>query len=338
MEFFQITWYILWSVLWMVYFALDGFDLGSAIAMPFVAKNENEKKAIVTSFGPFWDGNEVWLITAGGATFAAFPVAYANMFSWFYIPLFLVLLSLISRGVSVELRNKVENKKLFDFIIFTSSFIATFLFGVFFGNLWTGVEVSEAGYTEGLFGLLTPGGILSGVMFVFFFLMHGLLWLLNKIEGELKLKIYKLSKNIWYLTIIFLGIFIVFLPLSKNPNYTLSSTSGKLSVLFYAFSALIFMSIKKFLNKGKEYSAFLSSFTSIIFFVAAGFSGNYPNLIPAKNPSFNTTIFNSSSSLYTLKLMTIVAVIFVPVVIAYQIWVYKVLHAKITPEKNQENY
>ncbi|NLI10751.1 MAG: cytochrome d ubiquinol oxidase subunit II [Elusimicrobia bacterium] len=333
MEFFQVLWYVLWSVLWIAYFATDGFDLGAGMAMNFISSNDSQKRAVINAVGPFWDGNEVWLITAGGATFAAFPSAYAYMFSWLYIPLFLLLISLIIRGVSFELRGKTEIKKIWDIFIFAGSFFASFLLGAAFGNLWAGIPVGPQGYLGGLLGLLNFSGILTGISLTVFFCFHGLLWLLHKIEGNFKEIIYSKAKLFWYITVFCLALFLIFLPLSKNPNFQKNSFSGWLCVLFYALSAISLISVKKALDRGFVFLSFLLSFIFIIFWAAGGFAGQYPNLIPSNlDPVFNTTAFNSSSSLYTLKIMSAVALIFVPIVIAYQIWVYKLLNHKINPE------
>ncbi|MEF3280360.1 MAG: cytochrome d ubiquinol oxidase subunit II [Elusimicrobiota bacterium] len=330
MELLQILWYMLWSLLWCIYFSLDGFDFGSAIAMPFIAKNEDERKLVLTTFGPFWDGNEVWLITAGGVAFAAFPIAYASMFSWFYVPIFIVLLSLIVRGFSVELRGKVKNRKLFDLLIFTSSLMAIFLFGVLWGNLWSAVDIRDEGYSNGMSGLLNLTGILTGVFFTVVFLIYGLIWLLNKIEGVLKYEVYTFFKKVWYIGLVLYLLFLIFNPLFKNPNYKLELINGKIATIFYIFSMILFFISKLFIDRQRYLKGFFSYFVFILFIVGGQFAGNFPNLIAAKNPQFNITAFNSSSSFYTLKLMLIVVLIFIPLVIFYQIWVYRVFRDKIT--------
>lgn len=336
MEYFQITWYILWAVLWIAYFATDGFDLGAGIMMNFISRGDSEKRAVINAVGPFWDGNEVWLITAGGATFAAFPSAYADMFSWLYIPLFMLLIGLILRGVSFELRGKTETGKMWDIFIFLGSLIPTVLFGAAFGNLWAGLPVGADGYTGGFSGLLNFRGLLTGVALTLFFCLHGLLWLLHKIEGNMRERIYRLAGVFWYLSLAALAVFLLFLPLRKNPNFVQSSFSGFLCVFFYAFSVVAIIAVKKFLDRGKAFASFTASFLFIVFWSAAGFSGQYPNLIPSSlGAQFNVSAFNSSSSLYTLKLMTAVALIFVPIVIAYQSWIYRLLNHKINPEKKE---
>lgn len=332
MEGFQVLWYCLWAVLWTVYFSLDGFDLGAGILMNLISLDDREKRAVINSIGPFWDGNEVWLITAGGATFAAFPSAYANMFSWLYVALFLLLMSLIIRGVSLELRGKTGNKKVWDVFIFVGSFLASFLLGTAFGNIWAGLPLSSQGYTAGLMGLLNFHGILTGVCLTVFFCMHGLLWLLYKIDGDFKERIAKLSRKFWYIAFLCLAFFLIFLPLSKNPNFNKNSFNGWLSIMFYALSIISFIAVRKALHKGSAFVSFVFSYSFIIFWSAGGFAGQYPNILPSLDPVFNVSAFNSSSSLYTLKIMSVVAAIFVPAVIIYQIWVYRLLNHKVNPQ------
>ncbi len=332
---FQIIWFVLWAVLWVVYFTLDGFDLGCGIVMNFISKNEDEKKAIISSIGPLWNGNEVWLITAGGASFAAFPQAYAFMFSWFYIPLFLVLIGLILRGISVELRNKSDYTRLWDILIFIGSFLPSFLFGVFFTNLWKGVSVDSNGYTDGLYGLINFYGIYGGLFFVSLFILHALIWLYYRIDGEMKLKVYKYSKLGWYVVVFMFAFFILFLPQRKNPSFDYKNINYYFTIIFYALSFISMLFLKKSLEKGVEKMAFISSVGSVFFFMAAGFSSQYPYLIPFSTGS-GISIFSSSSSPSTLKIMTLVVLIFMPLVIAYQLWVYKIFSTKIIPGKDRD--
>lgn len=331
----QIIWFGLWALLWMIYFALDGFDLGVGMLIKILGRNENEKRALISSIGPFWDGNEVWLITAGGVTFAAFPSAYADMFSWFYIPLFLVLISLIVRGISVEFRNKSQNHNLWDNLIFFSSFFASFLFGVFFGNIWAGVKTNDGVYNSGLFGLINFNGFLCGLVFCVFFLFHGLMWINIRVEGYFKLKVASLIRILWYISLISFGLFILFLPQSKNPN--LISTVKLISMFFYIFSFLfLYLSMRSF-KKGIDVLSFIFSIFFVLFFVGGGIFSQYPYIIPFAEGE-GISIFSSSASKYTLKLMTIVALIFIPIVVIYQMCIYKLLYSKIEPQKLNDVY
>lgn len=331
----QVLWFFLWALLWMIYFALDGFDLGVGMLIKILGKNEEERKTLVSSVGPFWDGNEVWLITAGGVTFAAFPLAYSNMFSWFYIPLFLVLVSLIVRGVAIEFRDKSKNSVLWDNLIFMSSFFASFLFGVFFVNLWAGVDNIEGGfYNGGLVGFLNFHGILGGLVFCVFFLFHGLMWLNMRVEGYFKLRVASYIKIFWYLSIISFSLFIIFLPQSKNPNFYLNKTT---LMVMYIFSFIfLYLSMKSF-KKGIDILSFIFSFIFVFLFVGGGIFSQYPYIIPFSDGG-GVSIFDSSASGYTLKLMAIVALIFIPIVIVYQFWVYKLLYSRIDPQRKDDLY
>ena len=199
---FQIIWFILWGVLWAVYFMLDGFDFGVGMLHSFIGKNEAEKRTAINTIGPVWDGNEVWLITAGGATFAAFPTTYALMFSYLYSALLIILFALILRGVALEFRGKGESqmwKRGWDLAIFLGSLIPALLFGVAFGNIFQGLPMDEKGYHGTLFTLLNPYGLLTGLFFVLLFLVHGSLWLSIKTDGDVKNRATQLTGKMWYL-------------------------------------------------------------------------------------------------------------------------------------------
>src|SRR5512133_3487177 len=185
----ETIWFVIWGVAWAVYFMLDGFDLGLGTLFPFLAKNETDKRVIVNAMGPFWDGNEVWLITAGGVTFAAFPRTYATMFSALYTPLMLLLFALILRGVSFEFRGKIHSAtwaKVWDTCLVVGSFVPALLLGVAFANIFAGIPIDREGIFQGnLFTLLNPYGLAGGVLFVLLFSVHGALWLATRSEGDL---------------------------------------------------------------------------------------------------------------------------------------------------------
>lgn len=182
----QTLWFILWGLLWAVYFMLDGFDFGAGILYRFIARNEADKSAVRRSIAPVWDGNEVWLITAGGATFAAFPSAYASMFSYLYSALLIILFALIFRGVAIEFRAKAASSawgRGWDLAFFLGSLVPALLFGVAFGNIFRGLPIDAEGYHGTLLSLLNPYGLWTGLLFVLLFLVHGALWLAFK-TGE----------------------------------------------------------------------------------------------------------------------------------------------------------
>jgi cytochrome d ubiquinol oxidase subunit II len=330
---FQIIWFILWGVLWAVYFMLDGFDFGAGILHSFVARDETEKKMIGSTIGPVWNGNEVWLLTAGGATFAAFPTTYAVMFSNLYSALLLVLFSLIVRGVAWEFREKSDGaswKKGWDVAIFLGSFLPALLFGVAFGNIFQGLPMDANGYHGGLLSLLNPYGLLTGVLFVLLFLLHGSLWLRVKTSGPLSERSGRLAQSLWYLLLIVAVAFLVYTNFATKlyANYVKTSALAVAPVL----AVLSLAAIKLFALKGRFLKAFWASCVTILMVTFTGVIGLFPNLIPSSiSPEHSLTIFNSSSSVYTLKIMTVVALVFVPIVIAYQIWTYRVFRQETTP-------
>lgn len=328
----QITWFVLWSVLWGVYFMLDGFVLGTGMLHPFLGGSDTDKRVIINTVGPVWDGNEVWLITAGGATFAAFPTTYALMFSYLYTALLLLLFALIVRGVSFEFRGKVESegwKRGWDTAIFGGSFLPALLFGVTFGNIFRGLPMDAAGYQGSFFSLLNPYALLTGLLFVLLFLMHGALYLSVKTRDELERKAVKTAQLIW---IPATGVAVCFLVATWYETRIFDNYLN-MPVLFIvpALAVAALLAIRLLLAADKVLAAFASSCVTILAVVATGVTGLFPNLIPSRlDPTASLTIFNSSSSPYTLKIMTVVAFIFVPIVIAYKIWVYRVFRARVT--------
>jgi cytochrome d ubiquinol oxidase subunit II len=336
MNIFQIIWFVLWGVLWAGYFALDGFDLGAGSLFYFLGKNEREKNAIYHAIGPFWDGNEVWLITAGGATFAAFPTAYAIMFSSLYTPLLLLLFSLIIRGVAVEYRNKHESpswQKFWDVAFFIGSVLPPILLGVAFANIFKGIPIDEKGILQtNLLGLLNFYGILGGALFLFCFSTHGALWIAFKTEGLLSERAANLAKKLWAISLILVVIFWVVSFVITNiwQNYM----KAPILIIFPLFAVLFYFLVPLFIHKKEYLKAWIMSALTIVFFTAWGMAGLFPNILPSSiNPAYSLTIMNSSSSPLTLKIMTIVAVIFVPIVLAYTFWAYKVFSYRITEEK-----
>jgi cytochrome d ubiquinol oxidase subunit II len=326
---YQKIWFVLWGVLWAVYFMLDGFDLGAGILAPFLGRGEARRAAIRASIGPVWDGNEVWLVTAGGATFAAFPTAYARLFSDLYPAMLLILFGLIFRGVSMEFRSKGESpawKRLWDAGFFWGSFIPALLFGIAFGNLFRGLPLDARGYHGGLLALLNPYGLLTGLLFVLLFIVHGLLWVSLK-AGGLEEEARRRAGSMWYVLLIVAAGFLIWSALGTRlkDNYLERPLWLAAPILGIVSLALV----KVWISKKRPLAAFVSSGATIALLVAAGFVGLYPDLIPSRlDPDYSLTIFNASSSAYTLKVMTIVALVFVPVVIAYQAWVYRVFRAK----------
>jgi cytochrome d ubiquinol oxidase subunit II len=336
----QTVWFAIWGVAWAVYFMLDGFDLGLGTLFPFLAKTEFEKRAIVNAMGPFWDGNEVWLITAGGVTFAAFPTAYAVMFSSLYTPLMLLLFALILRGVSFEFRNKVDSdawRKVWDTCLVVGSFLPALLLGVAFANIFMGIPLSEGHiYTGSLFKLLNPYGLVGGITFVLVFAVHGAIWLSARTQGELQAKAVSTAKLLWLFEALFAVIFLVmtfFLtPLWKNIIF------ARPYWLILPLIAVLGLFGQRFLLiKGLHWKAWFSSSAMILGVVLFGVAGMFPNLLlSSPDKAFSVTAAGSSSSPLTLKIMLGVVLFFIPLVIVYQTWVYFKFRDVITKEGIEE--
>ena len=340
---FQIIWFILWGTLWAVYFMVDGFDFGVGILHSFIGKTEGEKKTIIRTIGPVWDGNEVWLLTAGGATFAAFPGTYALMFSYLYSALLLILFALIVRGVGLEFREKIDSvgwKRGCDIAIFAGSFLPALLFGVAFGNIFQGIPMDATGYHGTLFKLLNSYGLLTGVLFLLLFIVHGALWLAVKTNGDLSRRASSVAGKSWYALLVVAVLFLIYTAFATNLYANYLENPGWFVVPVTAVLAL--MGIKLFALKGSYLGSFYSSCLTVLTVTFTGVIGLYPNLIPSSlDRNYSLTIFNSSSSPYTLKIMTVVALIFVPIVIGYQIWVYRIFRQKLTVDevlKEGESY
>lgn len=332
---FQIVWFILWGVLWAVYFMLDGFDFGVGILHPFLGRDDKDRRVIINSIAPLWDGNEVWLVTAGGATFAAFPTTYALMFSYLYTPLLLILFALIFRGVAFEFRGKGSGtawKNAWDAAIFLGSFLPALLFGVAFGNIFQGLLMDGAGYHGTLFSLLNPYGLLTGVFFVLLFVEHGSLWLALKTKGEVGERAGRLANKMWIALLVVAVSFLIYTWFATHlyANYF----KNLIWLLVPVLAVLSLLGIKIFAAGGNYLAAFYSSCLTIVMVTFTGVIGLYPNLIPSSiDPNYSLTIFNSSSSAYTLKIMTVVALLFVPIVIAYQIWIYRIFRHSISGDE-----
>jgi len=328
----QNIWFFLWGLLWAVYFMTDGFDLGIGSLLPFVGKNDQQKRIMINSMGPLWDGNEVWLIAAGGVTFAAFPAVYAVMFSSLYSALMLILFALILRGVSFEFRGKVDSSKwktMWDACTFLGSIAPALLFGVAFANIFQGIPFDNEGVYHGnLFTLLNPYGLLGGILFLLLFLEHGALWLSIKTEGELYHRSVKVASILWPILLTVSVIFLV----STGFVTHLYDNYIENPLLFIVIPVIVFamIGIRVFLKKQAPFKAWFSSALTIIGVTFFGIIGLFPNLFPSSlNQEYSLTAHNASSSPLTLKIMLAVVILFIPVVIGYQVWTYCLFKGKI---------
>ncbi len=332
-------WFLLWGVLWAVYFMLDGFDLGLGILLPGLGKSETDRRLIYRVMEPHWDGNEVWLIAAGGVTFAAFPTTYAAMFSGLYTPLMLILFALILRGVTFAFRDEVEDprwRRLWDGCLFVGSLLPALLLGVAFANIFQGIPLDKDGIYQGtLFTLLNPYGLAGGLLFVLLFCLHGALWLAVKVEGDLHRRAAATARGLWPWLVVLAVIFLIATRRLTHlwDNYL---TYPVLLVLPLAAVAALIL-IWFFMRQEAWWRAWFASAGTIVGVTLFGVVGLYPNLLPSSlDPAFNLTAFNSSSSQLTLKIMLAVALTFVPLVIAYQTWAHYLFKDKVTHEELEE--
>ncbi len=326
-------WFVLIAVLWVGYFILEGFDFGVGILLKVVAKNQGERRTILTTLGPVWDGNEVWLLVAGGATFAAFPEWYATLFSGFYLPLFLILTSLIIRGVAFEYRSKHGDgawRNRWDNAITISSFLPALLWGVAFANIVRGVPLKTDAhgsiqYAGGFFNLLNPYALVGGLTTLFLFVTHGAFFLALKTDGEIRKRSNLLAMKTGVITAVLAVVFLLWtmLDLTSKPIVVIGSL-----VIVLAWLAALASNLK-----GREGFAFLFSAIATAFVVITLFGGLYPHVMPNINGGAGLDIFNASSTHYTLKVMTIVAVVMTPLVLLYQGWSYWVFRKRINPSQ-----
>ena len=333
-EFLQTLWFILIAVLWIGFYFLEGFDFGVGMLLPFLGKKDEERRAILNTIGSVWDGNEVWLITAGGATFAAFPEWYATMFSGFYLALFLLVIGLILRGISFEYRSKDSNpvwRNRFDWMIAIGSFLPALLLGTAFANLVHGVPINaDKIFTGNFFTLLNPFGLIGGVTMVTVFLLHGTNFLTLKLDGELRERARELSKKLYT----FAAIMVILLAVT---TYFFTDISTKIGInpgITPIASVVVLLVTIMFINRKLEGWAFISTGVHIVLTQVSFFTLMFPRvMVSSTNPVYSLTIYNASSSQYTLTVMSIIALIFVPIVLAYQGWTYYMFRKRISTDK-----
>ncbi len=333
-EFLQTLWFILIAILWIGFFFLEGFDFGVGMLLPFLGKKDEERRAVINAIGPTWDGNEVWLLTAGGATFAAFPHWYATMFSGFYLALFLLLVGLILRGISFEYRSKDSNpawRSRFDWMIAIGSFMASLLLGAAFANLARGVPIDEnMMYTGNLFTLLNPYGLLGGLTTVVVFLLHGANFLGLKLEGELRERAIAFSKKLYIAAVVVATLLLIATYFYTDIRTKLGIDPGITPIAsFVALLVAIY-----FINRKMEGWAFVMTALHIVLTQVTFFTLMFPRvMVSSLNPDWSLTIYNASSSQYTLTVMSVVALIFVPIVLAYQGWTYYMFRKRVSADK-----
>lgn len=330
-------WFILIAILFTGFFFLEGFDFGVGILLPFIAKDDQERRVVINTIGPHWDGNEVWLLTAGGAIFAAFPNWYATLFSGFYLALFVILVAMILRGVAFEFRSKDENprwRKTWDYALFIGSFLPALLWGVAFANIVRGVPIDEnMTFTGNFFTLLNPYSLLGGVVTLTLFILHGGLFLSMKVDGVILDRVKAVVSRIWIVVVVVVLLFVgySYFETTLFEDFTIVQGIGLVVAVVALLGAAALIYQKKF------GLAFIGTGLTIIGVVLFLFGGLFPRVMPSSLGSeFDLTIYNASSSPYTLQVMTIVALIFVPLVLLYQGWSYWVFRKRVTTESHLE--
>jgi cytochrome bd ubiquinol oxidase subunit II len=333
------VWFVLVTVLFIGFFFLEGFDYGVGILLPFLGKNDNERRSIINTIGPVWDANEVWMITAGGALFASFPHVYATLFSGFYLALVLMLVALIIRGLGFEFRSKVENKvwrSFWDWAIFTGSLLPALLWGVTVGNLMRGFAIeADMNYYGGLFPLLNPYSLLAGLVFVALFTLHGANFLKLKAPTEIAERANKVGFVAWIVATVLTVAFVVWTFFATD----ILTKPGINGLIPAALAAVALLVTGWLARTGKNGWAFVTGSLTVVFATIMVFAGLYPRiLISSIDPSLNLTITNAASSPYTLKIMTIVAAIFVPIVLIYLGWTYWVFRKRVDTKSEKLVY
>jgi cytochrome d ubiquinol oxidase subunit II len=319
------VWFILIAVLWIGYFTLEGFDFGVGMLLPILGRDDRERRVMINTIGPVWDGNEVWLLVAGGATFAAFPNWYATLFSGFYLPLLLILVALIVRGVAFEYRAKrhhEEWRRGWDLAIVVGSFVPALLWGVAFANILRGVPIdADLEYAGGFWNLLNPYALLGGVTTLLLFLTHGAMYVALKTDGPIRIRARGLAVRVGVATAVAAVSFLV---------WTQIDTGNAGSAVLFVLAVLSLVGGLLACTQAREGWAFIGTFAAIGLAVAGLFVALFPDVMPttlADGVSLTTT--NASSTHYTLTVMTVVAVVITPLVLAYQAWTYWVFRKRI---------
>ncbi|MFI2370106.1 cytochrome d ubiquinol oxidase subunit II [Streptomyces sp. NPDC018833] len=319
------VWFVLIAVLWIGYFFLEGFDFGVGVLTKLLARDRAERRVLINTIGPVWDGNEVWLLTAAGATFAAFPDWYATLFSGFYLPLLLILVCLIVRGVAFEYRHKRDEERWqtnWEHAIFWTSLLPAVLWGVTFGNIVHGVEIDEhKEYVGGFLDLLNPYALLGGLVTLALFTFHGTVFAALKTVGDIRVRARALALKLGPVTAALALGFLAWTQASRGDMSSLITMAIAVAALVGAVVAI---------KAGGEGWSFALSGVTVAAAVAMLFLTLFPNVMPSTlDDAWSLTVTNASSSPYTLKIMTWLAAVATPLVLLYQGWTYWVFRKRI---------
>lgn len=330
-------WYILIGVVFTIYVILDGFDLGVGILNRFLGRTDEERRRLYYSIGPFWDGNEVWLLTGGGALFAAFPVVYASVFSGFYTAFILLIFFLILRIIALEFRNKFEEERkrlFFDNIFMISSLIIVILLGVALGNIIRGIELVEGKhYYGGLIGLLNPYSIFVGIFALSVVLMHSTSYVMVKLDLEVRERAKRLNRIFVLINLLIYILNLIFTRLAVPTRFENFSNLPLLYILLLLPPILLHFSYR-FNKTDNDFKNFITSSLYILSLMLIFGVGNYPYFVPSINGDGGLDIFNSASTNNTLRNMLIITIIGLPFVIFYTIYVHKIFAGKVKEGEN----
>ncbi|MGW6197822.1 cytochrome d ubiquinol oxidase subunit II [Kribbella sp. NPDC055110] len=322
------VWFVAIATLWTGYFVLEGFDFGVGMLYRVLGHNEPERRAAISTIGPVWDGNEVWLIMAGAATFAAFPEWYATLFSGFYLPLFAILVGLIVRGVALEYRGKRDDpvwRARMDVMIVVGSVLPALLWGVAFGNIVRGVPLDADYEYVGSFGtLLNPFALLGGLTFVAVFVTHGAIFLALRTTGDLRVRANRLATRTGAVAAVLTIAFLAWAQALRGDTVSVVVTIAAV----VAFAGGLVANVLR-----REGWAFVGTTLAIGLAVVSLFVALFPDVMPSTlDPGSTLTVVAAASSPYTLKAMTIITAIFFPLVLVYQGWTYWVFRKRVTVE------
>ncbi|NUR94067.1 MAG: cytochrome d ubiquinol oxidase subunit II [Kribbellaceae bacterium] len=318
------VWFIAIAMLWTGYFVLEGFDFGVGMLYRVLGRNETERRAAIETIGPVWDGNEVWLIMAGAATFAAFPEWYATLFSGFYLPLFFILVGLIVRGVALEYRGKRDDpvwRSRMDLMIVVGSVLPALLWGVAFGNIVRGVPLDADHEYVGSFGtLLNPFALLGGLTFVAVFVTHGAIFLALRTTDDLRVRANRLATRLGVVAAVLAIAFLLWAQSLRGDTVSVVLTLAAI----VAFAGGLVANVLR-----REGWAFVGTTLAIGLAVVSLFVGLFPEVMPSTLRGTSLTAADAASSPYTLKAMTIITAIFLPLVLLYQGWTYWVFRKRV---------
>ena len=326
----SLVWFVLIAVLWTGYLVLEGFDFGVGMLLRPLSRDGTERRLVINTLGPVWDGNEVWLLVAGGAMFAAFPEWYATMFSGFYLPLLLILVALILRAVAFEWRGKIDDdgwRNRWDWAITFGSWIPAVLWGVAFANLVRGVEIdADHQMVSSFFDLLSPYALLGGATTALLFATHGAIFIALKTDGDFRHRARALASRLAMVSAAVGAVFVVWTQVTHSDK-AWTWAAVVLAALGVVGAALA-------IRAGREGWAFTASAAAILAAVVLIFGSLFPNVMPAINdPANSLTIANASATPKTLTIMTWVAAFLTPLVLAYQGWTYWVFRKRLTADR-----